>query len=634
MKLKTKFRILTISISIIDFFIIVLFLFNQQKLVDVSSKAFDGINSTESSAYLVGLLYEIREAELAFAASTETEHPDSITHLKSTIEMNIKVFDIVFENWDTHASIKSRVTLALNKYLESVHKTIQKAKDSGEITAVNNALNKSMADFNRLINRINHSSTALKGVLMEERHQAKLQVELGYYVVAGLVLLTLSFLIVLNMVLKNKILLPIFRTKEIAEQITLGNLDIYCEVKTGDEVGELANSFNIMAENLQSSTNIIKEKERELINTNNFINNIINSMPSIIVGLDNERKVTHWNSFVEKQTNLNFKQVKGKIVSEVLPFLKNHLNDIKLAIKKKNKIRINRMTIVEKNGQQYLDMMIYPLISNHIEGVILRGDNVTDQVRLEESLRESEQKYRELNQELEQKVKERTADLDTTNNELSDFAHIVSHDLKAPLRAVGQLADWIVDDYSKKIDDEGKKMFGLLTGRVQRMYNLIEGILHYSRIGRLKEKREIIQTDELIRETTEALAPPQNICIEIEDNLPKIKADRTSITQVFQNLIGNALKYIDKPEGKIEIGCKRKGDFWQFHVSDNGPGIEQEYYEKIFKIFQTLQPRDQHESTGVGLALVKKIVEQYEGKVWLESEVGKGSTFYFTILKE
>ncbi len=448
-----------------------------------------------------------------------------------------------------------------------------------------------------------------------------------------LLIITMILVIIVAIPLSYNFTSPIKELSESVKKIASGNLHVRSSINKSDELGVLANSFNIMAESLQSSAITIKEKEKALINTNNFINNIINSMPSIIIGLDNQRKITHWNTFVESQTNLNFKQVKGKYVGDIFPYLKNHLNDIQLAIKEKHIIKIKRMTIDVKNEQQYLDMMIYPLNSNHIEGVILRADNVTEQVRLEESLRESEQKYRALSQELEQKVIERTADLDMINEELTDFAYIVSHDLKAPLRAVSQLTEWIVADYSKKIDEEGKKMFGLLTSRIQRMFNLIEGILHYSRIGRLKEKREIIQTETLIRETAEALSPQQNICINIDENLPEICADRIRIAQVFQNLIDNAVKFLDKPEGKIEIGYQENSGFWQFHVSDNGPGIEQEYYEKIFKIFQTLQPRDQQENTGVGLAIVKKIVEQYDGKVWLESEVGKGSTFYFTIKK-
>jgi signal transduction histidine kinase len=127
------------------------------------------------------------------------------------------------------------------------------------------------------------------------------------------------------------------------------------------------------------------------------------------------------------------------------------------------------------------------------------------------------------------------------------------------------------------------------------------------------------------------LAPPSNIVVSVENPLPTIMAERTRIQQVFQNLLSNAIKYMDKPEGKIRIACGAEGTHWKFSISDNGPGIESRHFEKIFQLFQTLAPRDRVESTGVGLTLVKKIVEMYGGRVWIVSKVGEGSTFFFTL---
>jgi len=222
-------------------------------------------------------------------------------------------------------------------------------------------------------------------------------------------------------------------------------------------------------------------------------------------------------------------------------------------------------------------------------------------------------------------------ELESANEELKNFGYVVSHDLKAPLRAIGSLADWISTDYADKFDDEGKEHMRLLIGRVRRMDGLIDGILQYSRVGRVKETIVAVELDRLVREVIDLLAPPKNITVSIGNSLPTIMAEPTRIQQLFQNLISNAIKYMDKPEGKIRIACGAEGKQWKFSITDNGPGIEPQHFEKIFQLFQTLAPRDRVESTGVGLALVKKIVEMYGGHIWLESIVGQGSTFFFTL---
>jgi len=166
------------------------------------------------------------------------------------------------------------------------------------------------------------------------------------------------------------------------------------------------------------------------------------------------------------------------------------------------------------------------------------------------------------------------------------------------------------------------------------MRNLIEGILTYSKVGREKEKQIQVNLNELVPDIIDMIAPPENIAITIENELPVVECEQTRIGQVFQNLLSNAVKYMDKPQGRINIGCVEEDGFWEFSVSDNGPGIKEKYFEKIFKMFQTLSPRDEFESTGVGLAVVKKIVELYGGKIRLESKPGEGSTFFFTLPKQ
>lgn len=231
----------------------------------------------------------------------------------------------------------------------------------------------------------------------------------------------------------------------------------------------------------------------------------------------------------------------------------------------------------------------------------------------------------------EQRQDQLLMQLEKTNKELNDLVYIMSHDLKTPLRGISTLVNWLSTDYSDKFDQEGKEQTSLLLNRVERMYNLIDGILQYSEVGRVEEERTQVNLNELLPNVIEIVAPPENITILIENELPLIECEKTRITQVFQCLLGNAVKYMNKPQGQIQVGCVEEDGFWMFSVSDNGPGIEERYFEKIFKLFQTLSPRDEVESTGAGLTVVKKIVEIYGGRIWVESKVGKGSTFFFTL---
>jgi PAS domain S-box-containing protein len=248
------------------------------------------------------------------------------------------------------------------------------------------------------------------------------------------------------------------------------------------------------------------------------------------------------------------------------------------------------------------------------------------QVRLSE-------KIAHYTEELEQKVLDRTAKLQAVNQELDSFAYIVSHDLKAPLRGITQLASWLITDYGTTLDDEAHNMLKLMVARTKRMHEMIEGILAYSRIGRIKENRVQINLKHLISEVVDLLAAPDGIHIRQAADMPVIYADETSMRQVLQNLVGNAIKYMGKPTGEIEISCQDLPEYWQFTIADTGVGIAPQYHDKVFQLFQTLAPRDEIESTGIGLALVKKIIELHDGRIWLDSALGQGSKFYFTLAK-
>ncbi|MFS4482923.1 sensor histidine kinase [Hyunsoonleella sp. 2307UL5-6] len=217
------------------------------------------------------------------------------------------------------------------------------------------------------------------------------------------------------------------------------------------------------------------------------------------------------------------------------------------------------------------------------------------------------------------------------NQELSDYAHMVSHDLKSPLRSIDALTAWLYEDYKDELDAEGAKNLKLIRNNVEKMDTLISGILDYSTITKNQTECYDVDINLLIESILSASLLPEHISVNITSKLPIVKGDKYRLQQLFQNLLDNAIKYNDKAKGFIEIGVEDVNDFWRFKITDNGKGIEDTYFDKIFKTFQKLENNPQ--SSGIGLAVVKKIVNLYNGKIWLESTLGEGTTFYFTLKK-
>jgi signal transduction histidine kinase len=219
------------------------------------------------------------------------------------------------------------------------------------------------------------------------------------------------------------------------------------------------------------------------------------------------------------------------------------------------------------------------------------------------------------------------------NTQLDEFVYIVSHDLKAPLRGLASLSTFLEDELGTNPKQEIIDILTMMKSRTSRMQNLIDGILHYSRMGNSKTEKEKVDVTELIHSIIDLICPPQNIRIEFPGNLPVLNTERIKLHEVFQNLLSNGIKYNDKEKGVVKIAFEEKEKHYEFSVTDNGVGIKPEHQQKIFGIFQTLQPKDKIESTGIGLTIVKKIVEQQDGSIQVESEFGKGSTFRFSWMK-
>jgi len=288
-----------------------------------------------------------------------------------------------------------------------------------------------------------------------------------------------------------------------------------------------------------------------------------------------------------------------------------------------NSVDNSENVLLSRDGQEI------PILKTVLP-ITLEGEDVLLEAFVDITERlQAEQEMEKLNKDLESAVWE----LRRANKELQEFAYITAHDLKTPLRGIGTLAEWISTDYADKFDEQGKTQVKLLVEKAKQMSALIDDILQYSKLGHSTPEKRQVDLNIVLSEVIAGIGPPENIEITIENKLPILMCEKTQIMQVFQNLLSNAVNYMDKPKGQIKVGCLEQDGYWKFSVADNGPGIDEKYFKKIFKMFQTLSPENRADSTGIGLSIVKKIIELNAGIVWVESELGKGSTFFFTMPK-
>ncbi|MEG4446816.1 PAS domain S-box protein [Microcoleus sp. AT9_B5] len=287
---------------------------------------------------------------------------------------------------------------------------------------------------------------------------------------------------------------------------------------------------------------------------------------------------------------------------------------------------------IRKDGELVWANLTVSLLREQDGSQFLMGvvEDIRERKQAEESLRLRAQELRLTAQNLAQT----TNVLKKRNQELDQFAYVVSHDLKAPLRAIANLSSWIEEDLSESMTEDTLHQMNLLRGRVHRMEGLIEGLLQYSRVGRIQVPSEMVKVENLLAEIIDSLAPPSGFEVKVEPGMPTFVTERLLLQQVFSNLISNAIKHNRAESGHVKISVKELDDFYEFSVEDDGPGIDPQYHDKVFVIFQTLEARDKVENTGIGLSLVKKIVEGQGGSISLESAEGEGATFRFTWPKQ
>lgn len=392
-----------------------------------------------------------------------------------------------------------------------------------------------------------------------------------------------------------------------------------------------------------------KKAEEELKSSLSLLSASLESTADGILIVDRKGKLTRWNQkFVDM----------WKISEEVLSSRDDEktINHIlaQLAAPEQFVAKLRKLYEQPEESSfdqiEFLDGRVFDRysqpqrIGNDIVGRVWSFLDITKRKRAEKELLETnkhlqqentqrikaEESLEKLNDDLEFTV----AQLSQSNKQLREFDHLAAHDLKTPLRGIGTLAQWLLNDYYDKFDDHGRKQVDLLVRRVMRMDDLINAILQYSTIARNKQNECRVDTNILIKSVIANFQPTTNITITVNKNLPVLACEEEQIRQVFYNLVANAVKFTDKPDGHITIDCEDEKYFWKFSVADNGPGIEPQHFERIFRLFQTLSDREETESIGIGLTIARKIVELYGGKIWITSTVGVGSTFFFTLPKQ
>jgi two-component system sensor kinase FixL len=370
----------------------------------------------------------------------------------------------------------------------------------------------------------------------------------------------------------------------------------------------------------------ITEREKTVValqNSDNKYKTLLKNIPQRVFYKDLNSVYVLCNESYGRDLKIESEKIKGKTDHDFFPKeLADKYERGDKAVLSSGKEELTEEKYI-KDGQEFIVNTLKAPVRDeqgNIIGVFGIFWDITDSKKAEQALEK-------LNCDLELTVQT----LDRTNSELQELIRIMAHDLKTPLRGIKILADWLSRDYENKFDEQGKENIRLLVRRTKRMNDFIDGILRYSHVVQIGGEVEKINLNELVEEIISGITRPDNIEVIVESDVPALTCNREGLTQILQNLLSNAIIFMDKPQGQIKIGCVKEGGFWKFSVADNGPGIAEEYFKKIFQMFQTLSPRDEIETTGIGLSLVKKIVESNGGRIWVQSDLGKGSTFFFTI---
>lgn len=403
----------------------------------------------------------------------------------------------------------------------------------------------------------------------------------------------------------------------IAGKIRAGNFSERAIVYSKDEIGLLAMSFNKMIDELEENVTSIKEGEDQL-------QTIFKNAPDGIVVINEEGTIIKWNPMAEVIFGWASSEVIGRPLHQtIIPdrFREAHKNGMKAFSKAKAGPMLKKpleLPALRKDNKE-IDIRL------SISPTLLKGNHFFIGFMSDISFRKSSEAL----------IQQKSEELIRSNKELEQFAYVASHDLQEPLRIITSYIQLLEKGYKDKLDEEANVFIHFTVDAAKRMHVLINDLLTYSRVGFLAKEFEQSDINVVIKMALENLkisVVETNAKIKF-DKLPIINADLSQMTQLFQNIIGNSIKFSKGRTPEITISAKEEPAHWLFSISDNGIGIQKEYLDKIFVIFQRLHSIAEYPGTGIGLAICKKIVERHGGKIWAESEIGKGTTFYFTIKK-
>ena len=358
---------------------------------------------------------------------------------------------------------------------------------------------------------------------------------------------------------------------------------------------------------------------------------IVNSSNDAIIGKDLDSSITSWNIGAEKLFGYSANEMIGQPITRLIPSDRQQEElEIISRVKRGETVEHFDTVRVAKDGHLIdIAMTVSPIKDK--TGEIVGASKVARDIT-ERKLAEKE--IRELNIRLEQRVAERTSELETANKELEAFSYSVSHDLRAPLRAVDGFSQAVLEDYGPQLPEEGRHYLQTIREGAQRMGILIDDLLTFSRLSRSPLKKQAVNTGHLVRHVLEGLDSQREgrqVEIRIGD-LAGCQGDPALLSQVWVNLLSNALKYTrQRQPAVIEIGGKLEEDENVYFVRDNGAGFDMQYAHKLFGVFQRLHRADEFEGTGVGLAIVQRIIHRHGGRIWVDAAVDRGATFYFTL---
>lgn len=481
---------------------------------------------------------------------------------------------------------------------------------------------------------------------------------------AGLFALTLFgslFLGILGILIANhgahSVLKPIAALSLRVKKLSQGQGQAIIPAGEIDELDDLISAFNKMQAKLSQQALVLSEQVETVEKKNWTLQLTKKAMASALQELDEERKnldrqkrhlemviesspngmlmmseagrIQQVNKGIEDLFGYDRGELLGKPLEMLLPerFRKGHVGFVARFLKKPERRimgeGLSRKTLygLKKDGSEVpVEVGLGYIRDNERLMVLAVLYDITTRKAVEDKL-----------------VRERLA-LKKSNLELDSFVYTASHDLRAPLRGINSFAKFIEEDYAHLLDEEGLNYLRRIRNGISRMTRLIDDLLSLSRISRLQNPYEVVEMRELLQSVLERIEydlEASKVVLQIQENLPAVRCDRIKMTEVFSNLINNAIKFSRDTPGKavIEVGYIGNDSDHQFFVKDHGIGIDPEYHEKIFEIFHRLHTREEYEGSGAGLSIVKRVIDEHHGRIWLDSALGQGTTFHFTIPK-